>query len=459
MRNMNKITRCTRTISERWLQTSTRASSTFTQRILPRDLTSEREFLKPNLDVNGKFASQSTVAQLAGSMKDISLINNGNKIQIVWKDGHISSFLGVWLRFNCHCSKCFDATSNMGRLVVSQMPTSFTIKSVDQLDPGKLKVTFEADGHESVFDSDWLRNNCYSKEVIMQRKKEVKPVFTDKNVVSKIPYSEIATPEGLYRWLKSISDNGLCLLTGVPTEHKYVMSVIEKIGPVMRNLYGEIYTVQVTQDPINVAYTNEALPFHMDLSQYESPPGIQFLHCLRFDKSISGGETIFVDMMQVAENFRIQHPDEFDILSKVPCPFQRIHASRDDPVEMVTTKPIIRLNNENEIIGITWHANLHGPLIVEEKYIEPFYKAYQLFAKAIENSPRKSVRFQPGDLIGYNNRRVAHGRNAFDDKSGGTRFLEGGYINIDDYRSKLAVLHRKYGDGTPLKRIGNNDYF
>lgn len=37
---------------------------------------------------------------------------------------------------------------------------------------------------------------------------------------------------------------------------------------------------------------------------------------------------------------------------------------------------------------------------------------------------KKSIRFKPGDLIGYNNRRVAHGRNAFDNKSGGTRFLQ-----------------------------------
>lgn len=52
------------------------------------------------------------------------------------------------------------------------------------------------------------------------------------------------------------------------------------------------------------------------------------LFTCRFDESISGGETIFVDMMQVAENFRVQHPEDFDNLSKIPCPFQRIHASR-----------------------------------------------------------------------------------------------------------------------------------
>ena len=33
--------------------------------------------------------------------------------------------------------------------------------------------------------------------------------------------------------------------------------------------------------PNDIAYTGEKLSLHMDLLYYESPPGLQLLHCLR----------------------------------------------------------------------------------------------------------------------------------------------------------------------------------
>ena len=43
---------------------------------------------------------------------------------------------------------------------------------------------------------------------------------------------------------------------------------------------------------INIAYTGEPLASHMDLCYYESPPGLQLLHCLAFDGGVEGGETL-----------------------------------------------------------------------------------------------------------------------------------------------------------------------
>jgi gamma-butyrobetaine dioxygenase len=39
-------------------------------------------------------------------------------------------------------------------------------------------------------------------------------------------------------------------------------------------------------DPINVAYSTLGLVMHQDLVYYESPPGLQLLHCMRFDDEI-----------------------------------------------------------------------------------------------------------------------------------------------------------------------------
>ena len=75
------------------------------------------------------------------------------------------------------------------------------------------------------------------------------------------------------------------LLRGVPSSadrSAMVRLVAELIAPVQRTIYGDTWDVLATPEPINVAYSTVELDFHMDLSYYESPPGIQLLHCVRY---------------------------------------------------------------------------------------------------------------------------------------------------------------------------------
>ena len=48
----------------------------------------------------------------------------------------------------------------------------------------------------------------------------------------------------------------------------------------------QAFDVISTPKPINVAYSTVGLDFHMDLMYYESPPGLQFLHCLRYEENM-----------------------------------------------------------------------------------------------------------------------------------------------------------------------------
>ena len=47
-------------------------------------------------------------------------------------------------------------------------------------------------------------------------------------------------------------------------------------------IYGAVSEVVVKENPENIAFTGNRLPLHQDLVYYESPPGIQLLHCLRY---------------------------------------------------------------------------------------------------------------------------------------------------------------------------------
>ena len=40
--------------------------------------------------------------------------------------------------------------------------------------------------------------------------------------------------------------------------------------------------MESVEDPINISNTDVELEAHMDLEYYQSPPGLQLLHCVRY---------------------------------------------------------------------------------------------------------------------------------------------------------------------------------
>ena len=80
--------------------------------------------------------------------------------------------------------------------------------------------------------------------------------------------------------------------------------VAERLGPIQPQIYGDIFDVRSEPGAINLAYTTEAIGPHMDLCYYESPPGLQLLHCMQFDVDVEGGESFLIDGFGVAEQLR-----------------------------------------------------------------------------------------------------------------------------------------------------------
>ncbi|CAG5131410.1 unnamed protein product, partial [Candidula unifasciata] len=178
-----------------------------------------------------------------------------------------------------------------------------------------------------------------------------------------------------------------------------------------------------------------------------------------FDECVEGGESIFLDAFTIADEFRILYPDLFHVLTTVPATFQKIHYDRDYPVHIVNQKPHIRLNHMGEVVAIYWAPPFEGPLSVVGADVEPYYRAYEMFAKAIKNSPHMlKHRLQPGELVVFNNLRMLHGRGHFT-SNGGMRHLKGCYINIDVFKSMTQVLNNLVGDGRLAKRVGNQCWF
>ncbi|CAL1544289.1 unnamed protein product [Lymnaea stagnalis] len=179
--------------------------------------------------------------------------------------------------------------------------------------------------------------------------------------------------------------------------------------------------------------------------------------CYRFDKHVEGGENTFIDLHRVAHKLRDESPDLFHTLTKIPSCAHTVAYNREFPAHVCIQRPLIALNHKDEIVSVYWHPMLVGPLQVSEEFIEPFYKAYKKLYTMVHCSHSLfKHKLQPGDMITFNNRRVLHGRAAFTDN--GKRLLQGCYINISEFQSKVQIFHNKYGGGRLATRCGSNDW-
>ena len=107
--------------------------------------------------------------------------------------------------------------------------------------------------------------------------------------------------------------------------------------------------MQSVAEAVNVAYTSVGLDPHVDLVYYESAPGLQFLHCLEFDPEVTGGDSTFVDGLEVAEIIRDNHPEDFEVLCSVPATFEKVHSARENPVHMQYHRTHIVTNHLGQV--------------------------------------------------------------------------------------------------------------
>ena len=209
------------------------------------------------------------------------------------------------------------------------------------------------------------------------------------------------------------------------------------VGHLRETNFGVDWQVVAKPDPNNVAYTAIELQLHTDLPNREVPPGIQFLHCLVADAP--GGDSTLADGFWVAEQIRREDPDAFALLSTVPIRY-RFH---DPEHDLRWSAPVIVVDASGALREVRFHNALREPLDVAPELIEPVYRALARFDRHCRSAAgRIRVHLEPGDVMVFHNRRVLHGRSAFDPR-GGRRELHGVYVDVDEWLSALRSIERR----------------
>ena len=370
--------------------------------------------------------------------KIIKISNNNSAIQIEWADGQKSIFHYLWLRDNCPKDIHPTARERLFNLVnVSEdiRPESYEIKK-----SGGLEIKWNEGGHTSIFEANWLRNNCYT---IKSNKKYISPYkLWDKSLINNLSEISIQCEEimnskkKLINWLEILINYGISIIKDGPTKKKSGLEVLNRISHVRETFFGTPFEVINIPNPNNTAYTARGLENHTDLPYFETPPGYQFLHCLINDAD--GGMSSIVDGFKVADYLRKNELETFEILKKIEVKF--INNDYTQKTIRVINSPIISLTKENDYKEIRFNISQTGTIECDPDHMEKFYKAYRRFAELL-HSKEFSVNFKlaKGDIFSFDNRRVVHGRTEYNPNSG-HRHLQGYYMDRDEIQSRLNYL-------------------
>ena len=365
---------------------------------------------------------------------------NSSYLKIILSDGEESKFNFMWLRDNCPTAHDKDSRHRMFNILnVSERlnPKKYLVNS-----DGKLEIEWSEGDHTSYFDQKWLRDNCYT---LKHKAKYISPYTLWNNELQNnlnsiiIDHDEIiSSDEGLIKWLELLHKQGIAIVKNSPTEKESAFPVLNRISHTRETFFKTPFEVINIPKPNNSAYTAHELRNHMDLPWFENPPGYQFLHCLI--NAAEGGDSSAVDGFAVSEYLRQNEKEIFDTLVNVYLKF------RDKDYTQVLHRsfhaPAISLTKDGDYNDIRFSVATMDALDCHPDEMEKVYNAHRRFGNLLhDDNFQIKFRLEPGDIFSFNNRRILHGRTAFDPNSG-HRHLQGYYMDRDEIIGRLNFLKK-----------------
>ena len=356
-----------------------------------------------------------------------------------WSDGHQSGFDAIWLWDNA--SRHRDQSNGQRLIDVTDLPDDPRIASAE-VQGQHLAIGWTDAGMPSHYELTWLRENCYCG---LDALRPASPVVfwraADSAWLTRIDADEIWRSEQTrHSWLMAVALQGIAFLRSAPRREGLVLELARLIGFVRETNYGRIFDVRASVEPNNLAYSDIALRLHTDNPYRDPVPGLQMLHCLT--PSEAGGASLFADGFAIAESLRTDDPDAFSILAQTPIRF----SFRDTTAELSARRPLIQLDLQGRIEAIHYNSRSIAPLRLRSAETVRFYAAYRAFSRRLHSSEFLfETRLEAGDIVLFDNRRVLHGRTAFD-TTGVARHLQGCYLDKDGMLSTIAMLERNLGD-------------
>ena len=361
-------------------------------------------------------------------------------VEVRWDDGSASALPGVWLReFSPDLGTIHPVTREQVIMLVD-LPEDLRAAVAQVLPDGRLAVTWQPEGLVSHYHPGWLwahRPESPDAAALPERRLW-QTGRAQQTPITRVEGAAIRAGDeaALGAWLTALHVDGLSIVEQLPPDPDMVPEIPHRIGCLRNSNFGEIWEVASRPDADSNAFTSVALAAHNDLCTREYVPGLQFLFCLH--NSCSGGDSIFVDGYAVAEQLRAASPADFAVLTTIAVPF----ATRNRDSDHRCCAPVLELDAAGEIANVRYTWWLRNPMRGDSATIKAFYAAFKRFQR-LANDPGNQLRLrlQAGEMACFDNRRMLHGRTAFDPSSG-RRWLRGCYGEREELESRLRMLGR-----------------
>ncbi len=334
------------------------------------------------------------------------------------------SFHWLWLRDHCQCSLCVDSFS--GQKLHSSGSVIMTVRSsaplaarvegrqlcVDWSDHA-VRVPLELLGLAAPAPRRRRQNlrsaaqnlRSASASSLGNAADEVlrEPLFHTRPSISFVDMMQDKV--GRAWTLRTVNSSGLVFVDDIPQPSTtapftaLVTQLASRLAPVMDTFYGRHWDVRDVAGADNVAYTSKQLGWHQDLLYFESPPGLQLLHCL--EAATTGGETLFLDGVAAANAFEREYPEDFVLLSKLHITYQYSNAQ----VSLTQRRPVFApATDQFSHRRVFWSPAWQGPLNLHRN-VSRVYLALNRWDQLLDKQNVLAVKMQPGTAVIFDNHR------------------------------------------------------
>ncbi|TRX89480.1 hypothetical protein FHL15_009649 [Xylaria flabelliformis] len=352
-----------------------------------------------------------------------------------------------WLRDACTCEKCVNPSSGQKNYASADVPLDLDISHFAVTKEGELLIHWENDFHTHDTHVSKYPRALWDRLEVVETDTIPEPRIWGRQVMTETsPYYSYQSfmtdgPEYLQA-MTALSELGLVFLRDIPSNEETVKDIASRLGLIQDTFYGTTWDVKSKPNAENVAYTNSYLGLHQDLLYMSNVPRIQILHCL--ENTCEGGESIFSDSYRAYHKFRRIYPS-----GEAPLIERKVvyHYNKGGNIYR-SERPVLSDLGSNKI-GVYWSPPFQSPVQADELTSEGMnlYKKWHKSARRIkmfleEGEAVYEYKMKPGECVIFDNRRVLHGRRAFDTSSG-KRWLKGTYVEHDSFNSRLRSLKLK----------------
>lgn len=384
----------------------------------------------------------------------LSVADAAGLLRVDWSDGHTSMFHPMWLRHQCACAACGTPENAVRGLRLHHIPNDIAFR-IRASDDRTIDLSWTNDGHRSRYAAVWLRDHCYS-DAERQRRRH-RPTLWDAGIHDDPPSADMDACENSadrrLAMLESVRDYGFCRIRNAPTRAEEAGRLINLVGPQRRSHYGT-YLLSRKQSVDNVGDITDPLDPHVDETYRLSTIGITVFQVLR--PSADGGHSTLVDGFEAVRRLQEAHPDDFDLLTRVPVTGVRrdqAHNSAGQVKWYAATMPVIRLDFDGEVSGVRCNERQIMPLDLPGRLIEPCYRALKrLYEILYDPQLRVTFALAAGEGVIFNNQRVLHGRTGFTPEVPARSVLTSS-VDIEEFHSSLRLLTEQVRGHVPPARL------